>query len=155
MMAQFKSPLGHSHQWIDRTCETCGEAFKRLVKNVVRGGGRFCSKRCNPAYGPKEPAREKYRRYNLQKYGLTPATYEALLQSQRGVCAICGMPPRDLSVSRHARLHVDHDHATGVVRGLLCMSCNRALGWFRDHAGLLASAIDYLKRSKTGAANEA
>lgn len=52
---------------------------------------------------------------------LSPDEYEALLEAQGGVCAICGNPPAK------RRLSVDHDHATGKVRGLLCFRCNRAL----------------------------
>lgn len=52
---------------------------------------------------------------------LTDAEYDARLAAQGGVCAICGNPPKS------RRLHVDHDHRTGTVRGLLCFRCNRAL----------------------------
>ena len=53
--------------------------------------------------------------------GVTDEQYEALLAAQHGVCAICGNPPKT------RRLHVDHNHRTGKVRGLLCFRCNRAL----------------------------
>ena len=52
-------------------------------------------------------------------YGLTVEEYDAMLAAQGGGCAICGRPPRaDIS------LHVDHDHNTGAVRGILCFRCN-------------------------------
>ncbi len=57
---------------------------------------------------------------------------------QGGGCAICGKRPGKVS------LHVDHDHETGEVRGLLCVGCNNALGQFRDDLELLARASDYL-----------
>ena len=81
-----------------------------------------------------------YRRYYLQRhYGISLEEYDRLLTQQNGGCAICheGKPRR-----RHA---VDHNHKTGKVRGLLCGSCNRALGYFKDSPELLASAITYLK----------
>lgn len=53
--------------------------------------------------------------------GVTDAEYTALLTVQGGGCAICNAKPKT------RRLHVDHDHATGEVRGLLCHRCNRAL----------------------------
>jgi hypothetical protein len=54
------------------------------------------------------------------------------------VCFICGKPPTKL------RLAVDHDHKTGLARGLLCWACNRAIGAFRDNADSLQRAVDYL-----------
>jgi len=56
-----------------------------------------------------------------RQLGVTDEAYEALLDAQGGGCAICGAKPKT------RRLHVDHDHATGKVRGLLCHRCNRAL----------------------------
>jgi hypothetical protein len=73
-------------------------------------------------------------------YGLDPATYETIRAQQGGKCAICRMPDE-------RRLHVDHDHATGAVRGLLCAVCNRLLGQARDSVLTLERAADYLRRS--------
>lgn len=56
-----------------------------------------------------------------------------------GTCDICGQMPK-----RH--LAIDHCHATGSLRGLLCHHCNVGLGHFRDDAALLAKAIDYIKK---------
>ncbi len=69
--------------------------------------------------------------------GVTDADYERLLTAQGGHCALCPTKPKS------RRLHVDHDHATGKVRGLLCYRCNRALpasldaDWHRDAADYL------------------
>ena len=73
-----------------------------------------------------------------RRYGLTAGSYNELLESQKGRCAICGNLPDT------RRLSVDHDHETGVVRGLLCSHCNTGLGQFRDNAKLLNNAIGYL-----------
>jgi hypothetical protein len=59
--------------------------------------------------------------------------------AQDGVCVICGSPPPDES-----SLHVDHDHRTGRIRGLLCFTCNNALGDFGDDLDRLARAVTYL-----------
>ena len=67
------------------------------------------------------PRRRKPTRAN--QLGVDDATYERLLEAQDGVCAICGNPPK----IGGKRLHVDHNHRTGRVRGLLCFRCNRAL----------------------------
>lgn len=76
----------------------------------------------------------------VRRYGLTALDYEELAEHQGGVCAICGRPPH----SGYSRLAVDHDHATGRVRGLLCMQCNWGLGQFGDNPDRLAGAIRYL-----------
>lgn len=83
------------------------------------------------------------RRYQLKrKYGITPEQYDALLAEQSGVCGICGRPPRD-----DIALHVDHDHTTGRIRGLLCFRCNNALGDFEDDHDRLGAALHYLGRA--------
>lgn len=68
----------------------------------------------------------KLREWNLRtKYGLSIEDYEKLLASQHGACAICTAVP-----SSKRRLAVDHCHATGKIRGLLCHTCNNLLGVF-------------------------
>jgi hypothetical protein len=74
-------------------------------------------------------------------YGLTAEQYTELMQSQSGVCAIC----RTATVKS---LAVDHDHITGIVRGLLCSSCNNGLGRFKDSPENLQRAADYLVRTR-------
>lgn len=74
----------------------------------------------------------------LRKYDLSPMDYEAMYTSQNGACRICN----DL-----ATLVVDHCHATGNVRGLLCNRCNLMMGGFGDNAELLRKAADYLEVS--------
>ncbi len=71
-------------------------------------------------------------------YGITYEQYEALLQSQRGLCAICKQVPG------RKGLGVDHCHETGQIRGLLCSRCNTALGLLKDRAENCLRAADYL-----------
>lgn len=73
------------------------------------------------------------------RYGLTLEQWEMLDRAQHGLCAICGQPPR----GKMKRLSVDHNHETKTVRGLLCITCNRALGWL-DNPDWLAKAQAYL-----------
>jgi len=90
-------------------------------------------------------------RYLVKTYGITVEEYDDLLAAQGGVCAICRRPPRD-----DISLHLDHDHATGERRGLLCFKCNNALGDFDDDAERLLRAYVYLTPSLwafDGAAN--
>ena len=89
-----------------------------------------------------ERRREIERARSLKKnYGISIAAYESLLKRQRGVCAICQKGPHK------RRLDVDHDHATGKVRGLLCTNCNNGLGRFLDSTLLLSAAKKYLRNT--------
>lgn len=92
---------------------------------------------------------DKYREYFrnrhvLKKYGLAPGDYERMLTEQSGVCAVCGSEP---DIDRHGilRLAIDHCHATGKVRGLLCNNCNAGIGLIGDTIEHLEACIRYLK----------
>ena len=86
-----------------------------------------------------EQKRTRERKYALKKlYGLTPEQFDELMEAQQGRCALC-KEPFDKTP------HVDHDHATGKVRGLLHTNCNTALGSFRDSPEILRLAIEYLQ----------
>lgn len=80
------------------------------------------------------------RNYHLRRrYGITAAHFDQMLAEQRGLCAICQEAPA---------AHVDHDHDTKRVRGLLCFNCNGALGQFRDRSDLMLRAVGYLRRGE-------
>ncbi|MER5880613.1 MULTISPECIES: endonuclease VII domain-containing protein [unclassified Streptomyces] len=74
--------------------------------------------------------------YFRRKYGLTPAELDAMVAEQRGICCICLTAPAE---------HVDHCHQTGRVRGVLCFSCNAALGQFKDRPDAIRRAATYLE----------
>ncbi len=80
-----------------------------------------------------------YRAKLRDKYGLTEEDYQSLLADQNGVCKVCSRPPD------RGKLHVDHCHHTGKIRGLLCGTCNRGLGMFKDDPALLHKAAKYLE----------
>jgi hypothetical protein len=75
-----------------------------------------------------------------QKYGIGLHQYQTILEEQNGVCYICG--EKDFR-----NLAVDHDHATGKVRRLLCTSCNTGLGKFKDNPDLLRKAAEYVTQT--------
>ncbi|WP_343907161.1 endonuclease VII domain-containing protein [Nocardioides aquiterrae] len=108
-------------------CKSCSSARTRAWRDA----------------NPDEWERHRRRSYLKQKYGITPEQYDEILAAQGGVCAICGDPPAD---SRGYRMHVDHCHSTGRVRGILCGPCNRGLGNFADNPTRLLAAVDYLHR---------
>jgi hypothetical protein len=72
------------------------------------------------------------------KYGMTEADFDRIVAEQGGVCVICGAAGPQ---------HVDHDHRSGQVRGILCFNCNGGLGQFRDSEPFLSRAIGYLRDS--------
>ena len=76
------------------------------------------------------------------RYGISPADYAEMLETQENGCAICGKTAEEDG----QRLAVDHDHDTGEVRGLLCGSCNPGIGFFQHDRDLLHSAIAYLEQ---------
>jgi hypothetical protein len=79
--------------------------------------------------------------YLKRKYGITLKDFERMLEEQGGVCKVCKeQRPNEQT------LHVDHDHETGEVRGLLCFRCNNAIGDLRDDPDLVQELHDYLDR---------
>ena len=89
-----------------------------------------------------EEKRNRNRRQQISLYGLTVEQYDAMLMEQNYVCAICNKSEKS---STRGVLFIDHDHKTGKVRGLLCDTCNRGLGYFYDNKSFLHNAIEYLK----------
>jgi hypothetical protein len=89
---------------------------------------------------PEAMRRQKFK----ERYGITLEQYERLLEVQGGACAIC--KSKDIGHSKHKHFSVDHDHVTGVVRGLLCNRCNVGLGSFKDNMDSLQAAIEYLRK---------
>lgn len=79
----------------------------------------------------------------FRKYGIGIEWYKAVLSLQDNRCAICGT---DDPGGRSNVFHIDHNHETGELRGLLCYNCNTALGYLKDRTDVLAKAIEYLKR---------
>jgi hypothetical protein len=114
-----------------KRCATCDEVkpVSEFHRSPRQSGGYNCY--CKPC----RSTMERQQRF-LREYGLTEADLAALVASQGGLCAICGERPA---------VHVDHDHVTGAVRGVLCFPCNAALGQFKDRIDLLARAASYLE----------
>lgn len=77
-------------------------------------------------------------------FGVESQTYDELVALQGGRCAICNRPETAMRRGIVKTLSVDHDHATGRIRGLLCHQCNTAIGLMGDSPERLTSAIRYL-----------
>lgn len=89
---------------------------------------------------------DKFKQYDTRKKynGLSLAGVAAMAERQDHRCAICREKEGTVIRGQVITLAVDHDHETGVIRGLLCVKCNRGLGLFRDSQQFLQAAIDYL-----------
>jgi hypothetical protein len=118
--------------WAKKPCARCGGA-----KGPKHAGRKYCY-RCSQQER-RDQGERAHRIYVARTYQLAAADYDRLHRIQDGRCAIC---QRATGASR--RLCVDHDHATGKVRGLLCRPCNDMLGHGRDDPDFFTRAWQYL-----------
>lgn len=125
--------------------KTCKDCLQRKPLEDFTSGKAVC-KACRNAKPQTRTSAQNWKHGIKRRYGITPADYDALLEKQGGVCAICESP----SCATGRRLAVDHDHNTGHVRGLLCAACNLLLGKARDDIALLTRSIAYLKDPTNG-----
>lgn len=130
-VAKLKTPeaLAYNRAWIARNPDKVRERQRR-----------YDAKRKDD---PKRIEQKKHiaRASSLRlKYGITQEQYDEMVRRQNGLCAICEHAPIQKV------LVVDHDHKTGVIRGLLCDACNVGLGRFGDDPKLLRAALRYLER---------
>jgi hypothetical protein len=129
-----------------KTCSKC-KIEKELTEYHKRNnrpcGVRSICKQCYKGYEFKR--RPGYaREHSLMKsYSITIEEYDYILKKQDSKCAICGIHSASI-VGRKKHLCVDHNHKTGMVRGLLCDKCNRGIGLLNDDPITIKSAIDYL-----------
>ncbi|MEU1274938.1 endonuclease VII domain-containing protein [Streptomyces sp. NPDC005799] len=118
-------PAGH------KLCRTCGEVKPHSAWHRNASASDGLSTRC------KACRAERGRQDHLKRqYGITEAERDALVASQGGVCCICLAAVPE---------HVDHCHKTGRVRGVLCFSCNAALGQFKDRPDAIRRAAAYVE----------
>lgn len=152
-----------------KTCNVCGET-KPLAAYYPRSpastGGRDyagslsgVSAACRVCVKARAADRRKklgkayveyMKEFDLRKkYGITLAQFNKMFAEQNGCCAICGRHQTEFVKG----LAVDHDHATGAIRQLLCPNCNHGLGCFQDNIGLFAKAVEYLQKHAAAAAS--
>lgn len=131
-----------------KTCPACRKtkSLEEFPRNACArdGRGTYC-KPCHNRIG-RENRRKHHgsRGYHLKcRYGITQEDFDKMVEEQAGCCAICQSPPSGVKP-----WHVDHNHYTGQVRGILCHSCNTALGNFNDDPNLLRRAVEYLERGE-------
>jgi hypothetical protein len=119
----------------------CGEG--QLEKSRVRGRESYTPKIILPK-SLEDIKNSAKRRMLKHRYNLTEESYIELYSSQKGKCAIC----EELYILGSPKgLYIDHCHKTNRVRGLLCSTCNSALGKFKDSESILKRAIEYLRKT--------
>jgi hypothetical protein len=136
-----------------KRCPKCGDvkALTEFGKNKGLPQGvtvycRECKREYDKITGRRYRTTESGKRVNANanlknKYGITLDEYDAMFEAQGGVCAICGGVHDD-----GRRLYVDHDHATGKVRALLCRRCNTVVGFVNEDSDILLRTSEYLRR---------
>jgi hypothetical protein len=127
-MKHTKYPNGY---FKDKLCKTCQKQFTPTNPCNI-----YCSLDCK--------GKNAYYRRN---YGIDDKTLQDMKKQQNYKCAICTDEGFLIGKNNHTeKLAVDHDHATGKVRKLLCHNCNRALGLFKDSPELLRKAAEYVEQ---------
>ena len=127
-------------------CKPCVKKYQRGY--YIANQDKFLQWSREQRVGLTDEQRVRYRRSQREKlYGLEPGQYEDMLGAQLYRCAICGTHTDDCA----RQLAVDHDHDTGEVRGLLCGSCNAAIGLMREDSFVFESAMAYLSNAKVSA----
>jgi hypothetical protein len=118
-------------------CKVCKLDYRRkqYAENKPRDRDYF------KEYYRKNPRKAK--EYSLKMYGLTLKDFDSMRDKQKHCCAICQTHESDL----RRKLFVDHCHATGKVRGLLCQSCNTMIGNAKDSVLVLQAGIKYLSKA--------
>jgi DNA-directed RNA polymerase subunit M/transcription elongation factor TFIIS len=131
----------YSKEYRDSHKELLRESKKRSYeKNKTRILDDYRKRRAGAGYAERD--RE---RHILKTYGLSMLQVEELLLTQEGKCPICLCT---LSTEQGSRdiLHIDHDHKTGKIRGLLCYACNAGLGQFKDSSSSMRRVANRLRK---------
>ena len=149
----YKAYREHIDYQIDHCPIKCRRCGVEKPLSQMRPDYRYICLECFSQIGnewrkknPEQSARHKRNSHLLKRFGITLKEAEELLARQDGVCAICHLPITD---QRGYAAHIDHDHESGAVRGILCLRCNVGLGSFKDDISRLEAAIEYLRRGGT------
>lgn len=123
-----------------RTDEIRAKDRERYKRRIATPEGKAKLFAASTRYKKSEHGRlTAWTRYLQKTYSIDSTTYMQLLELQNGRCAICKTEPTN------QRLHVDHHHKTGKIRGLLCSKCNQAIGLLNESSELFDAAKKYLE----------
>lgn len=132
----------------ERVCQECGTPYTLGSESTLH---KYCSVSCRSKFHNKnggkkyrnsikgKAASRKWRLKNV--FNITEEVFEELFDSQNRSCAICGT-----ETPTGYNWHIDHCHATGKVRGILCSKCNQGIGLLGDTAERVKKAYEYLQQ---------
>lgn len=139
----FKDTYGGNTR-ICRYCNIEKESSEFSPDNRISHKRQTICKKCKAEWMRLDRIKrpDVYKEADIKKsYGIDLTTYNKISESQGHICAICGKKER----MRNRNLHIDHNHKTGIIRGLLCGNCNVGIGNFKEDINVLKSAIIYLE----------
>lgn len=135
-----------------KRCSKCREekplgAFSKNKKS--KDGYRPDCKSCRTllwlTYKEHTPIQQMQKELHLVRtYGITIEEYHSMLEKQQNRCSCCGQPETTLHYGKPLPLAVDHCHVTGAIRGLLCKSCNQALGLLGEDPERIGAFLKYV-----------
>ena len=147
-----------------KRCSKCGETkqVSEFWRNIrIKDGYEGQCKACHKEYCHRPDVAERNRKYNRDRskrlytkekgrnrnlkknHNITLDEFHEKLKAQSGKCEICQKPFRSYS---GRGIHVDHNHATGKIRGILCYNCNLMIGFAADSKSTLENAVSYIDR---------
>lgn len=126
-------------------CKSCISASNKKYRENNKEELRAYEKKRR--LDPERVDQDRRRSYK-RRYGITEEHYLKMREEQGYRCAICGMHEEEHRDKWNGHLHIDHCHATGEVRALLCGGCNRGLGCFNDNVDKIIMAKEYLEKYK-------
>lgn len=132
---------------VEQIAHAAGLTHQRVYQVLRAAGIRLMRERRYSGPCTPEETRRWRSAYDIErKYGVTPEDYEDRVERQEGRCAVCRRrcTPAGIADAEAPTFVVDHSHATGRVRDLLCMRCNQVLGRCGDDPELLLGLADYL-----------
>jgi hypothetical protein len=113
-----------------------------------RAHAKFCSVQCSAKHWRAAHPGHQRAYWIKCMYGITQEQFDEILETQGGVCAICKQVPEEIDGNGWSQWNVDHNHVTGVVRGILCAPCNSGIGLLGDTYERVAAAATYLLRAE-------
>jgi hypothetical protein len=115
---------------------------ERYLRRISTPEGKASLLEKNRKYKQSEHGKlAEWKRYLKRNYKISLETYNKILEIQGGGCAICGAKPKE------RRLHIDHNHSTNAIRGILCGKCNQAIGLLNENLILFDRAKEYIKNN--------
>lgn len=144
-----RNPIYKLDGFLVKKCNKCKNTYEismfnksSIKKSGLRGDCKQCQQNSRKEYSRNNYDSEKEYFYRMAlQYGISKEDYYNMYNEQKGNCKICGIHQSKFS----RRLHIDHCHKCGEVRGLLCVNCNTLLGYLKDNVDYIDAIKAYLE----------